>query len=972
MREINAPGITCFFCCYLNRYALLCIGFLLFTQVLTSAQRPQYRIHAALDASSHLLIGTVDITYINHDAISLDKIGIHLWANAYSQRNTALVRQMLNVGSLELYNAAPRDIGGYKKLEFSIDSHQVRFELDKDHIDIAWLTMDQPLAPNDSFLLTSSFELKIPATFSRMGRTDHAYQLTQWYPHLAVFDSLGWHTMPYLDYGEFYNDFADYEVSLTVPKGYTIAATGVLSSKIEEEKKVIWTFHADNVIDFAWFTSSSFDHKKFMVDVSGEQPIELHLYTEPGDAVLWKRAHHYAERALQFYSSWLGPYPYPQMTIVSTPLGIGGGMEYPMVAHIGPLDDTSDLDLVIAHEIGHTWLYGILANDERSFPWMDEGLNTFVENQYAKVFQPFHEDNFIPSAFETSGSMSTYEALHLSCRFNHTLQPPATNPKFQKGSQYFLSAYYLPAQGLEMIKSMYGEEIMKRMFRKYFDEHQFMHVSPEDLQSSFEKVCECDLDWFFDQWIHHGHEVDYRIENLNVAKKEITIVNHGEAMIPVRISTYKGGRRLTDHWIDAFENIKILHMDDRLDEVHLYDQFMGINKWRTSNVRPYKLLPRIGILPKLESYDAPTLSITPLFGFNLTDGFMPGAAITSGLLPQQKFKFFIAPMYGLESKQFRGHATLRYINDLERGPFDKYLLSFGFDDFGYYQDTDYLFRDHYVKWEPTLAVRFKPNEKATHLSQWLKYRYAHIDQYYGQGTSIDLGTYDEEHRSYGVHEFSWQLRSDYVLKPFEATANVQAGRGFARINLKYEQHFVGRTKHLGTWVRGFGGWLPAYGDHDASVQFTYSGQASNGYYSNDYMYDQWLGGRNAESGLFARQLFEKDAHLKTLSTVGIGENWMVGAGISKAFPVRFIHFYMDAAIFPSAVTSETDLSYSGGIAIVLLKDVFEIYLPLLESQDIRESLSYEVRDIWFERVSFTANIKLANPINIADRMQLGY
>ena len=956
----------------LKRNAAWWIGLFLFAQTLVFGQRPQYHITADLDINAHVLNGVVDFTYINQSDKPIDKIGIHLWAQAYSKKNTALVKQMLNSGDLDLYKAHPDEMGGFEFLYFSAVNHAIQFIPDEANIDFGFLVLDQPLAPKDTITFSSSFRLKIPAPFSRMGRSGDSYQLTQWYPHIAVLDEKGWHMMPYLDYGEFYNDFADYEVTLTVPSNYTIAATGVVTSKVEQDNNTVWTFSAQNVIDFAWFASPTFVHQKTLVDVGRDQPIELNIYAEPYDSILWQRANVFGERALKFYSSWLGPYPYPQMTVVSTPLGVAGGMEYPMLAHIGATSDTSSLDLVIAHEIGHTWLYGILANDERTNPWMDEGLNSFVEQQYTKVFRPFYKEYEIPKAFKTSGSMHELEALQHSMRFNHTLQPPASNPEPQKGFQYFMSAYYLPTQGLEMIKSMYGEEMMKMMFRKYFEEHQFTHVTPADIQSSFEKVCACKLDWFFDQWIHHAHEVDYRIEKLNVGKKEVTIANHGEANIPVRISTYKNGRRLMDQWIDGFDKTKILHMDDRLDEVHIYDQFMGINKSLKANVKPYKVLPRIGILPKLESFDAPTLSITPVFGYNNTDGFMPGVAFTSGLLPQQKFKFFIAPLYGLESKQIRGHATLRYINDLKKGPFDKYLLSFGFDDFGYYLDTGYYFRDHYVKLEPTLAVRFNPSEKHTHLTQWLKYRYVHINQYYGQGISYELGLYEEEKRNYGVHELAWQLRSDYALRPFEATANVQNGKGFTRLNLRYKQQFTGRTKHLGTWIQGYAGWLPQYGQHDASVHFTYTGQASNGYYSNDYMFDQWLGGRNAESGIFSQQIFQKDAHLKTLSTEGFGEKWMVGAGISHAFPFRFLHIYMDAAVFPSAVSETTQFSYSGGVAIVLMKDVFEIYLPLLESNDIKESLSYEVRDLWFERVSFTLNFKLANPVNIADRIQLGY
>jgi hypothetical protein len=81
---------------------------------------------------------------------------------------------------------------------------------------------------------------------------------------------------------------------------------------------------------------------------------------------------------------------------------------------------------------------------------------------------------------------------------------------------------------------------------------------------------------------------------------------------------------------------------------------------------------------------------------------------------------------------------------------------------------------------------------------------------------------------------------------------------------------------------------------------------------------------------------------------------------------------MDATLFSSAITEKVAFSYSGGFSIVLLKDIFEIYVPILESRDIRESLSYVVRDRWFERISFKADFKLANPLNVVDGIQLKY
>ena len=951
--------------------ALFLSIFLLFFFTAT-AQRPQYYITARLDTIANILEGRIDITYTNPSAFPMDKLGIHLWPNAYKTKTTALVEQMLYMDNMDLYGAKPEEIGGLAGLAFASDSVPILFKQDEKDIDVGWLILSAPLAPKEAIRISTPFRLKIPSAFSRMGVTGHAYQLTQWYPHLAVFDDEGWHMMPYLDYGEFFNDFADYEVQLEIPSSYTVAATGTLESRTDGERYDAWIFKAENVIDFAWFASPTFIHQQALVDVGSGKDVQLNIYYEPGDEGLWSEALANGQLALKHYSDWLGPYPYPQMSVVSSPLGIGGGMEYPMVAHIGPVSSAPELELLIAHEIGHTWLYGILANNERKNPWMDEGLNSFVENEYGKLYLPDYEEDNLPTAFTTKGSMRGYDVLNRTSRFKLTLQPPQSDPRFQRGTQYFSSAYYLPAQGLAIMQSMLGADMMKQMFRNYYSEYKFQHVSPAQLRKSFESTCECDLHWFFEEWINHVHEVDYRIEKFDVKEKEVTIVNHGTVKVPVRINTYKDGQPILDRWIAGFDNEKIIHLDTRADEVHLYEDFMGINKIRTANVRPFNILPRIGLLPKAESYDATTLGITPMFGFNLADGFMPGVAFSSGLIPQQRFKFVIAPMYGLESQKIRGFANFRYINDLKEGPFDKYLLSFGIDHFGYKLDTHYLYRDAFLKWEPMLALRMRLNQTNQHITQWWKYRFVHIDQFFGRGINFEEGLYEEDTRNYGVHELSWQLRSDYILRPFEALANVQVGQGFVRLNLNYKQHFAGRNKHLGTWIRGYAGWLPVLDRPEANVFFTINGQSSVGYFARDYMFDQWLGGRSEEGGFFAHQVFEKDAHLKTLANHGIGDSWMFGAGVSQAFPFRFLHFYMDATLYGSAFTEQVEFSYSGGAAIVLVKDVFEIFLPILESKDIRESTAYEVRDLWFERVTFTANIKLANPVNFIDRSELGF
>lgn len=945
--------------------------FLFFTlPTLVFSQRPLYKIIATLDTVAHTLECQMQVSYTNTSAEALDRLGIHLWANAYKQKNTALNHQKLHQGDLTLHRAKAEDRGGYNSVSFSSPDQSVILKADDEHIDIGWVILSTPLQPGTSIHLTSDFIIDIPKSFSRIGRTGNSYQITQWYPHIGVLNEEGWHMMPYLDQGEFFNDFADYEVTIQVPSSYKIAATGSAVSNEQTDSIRQYVFKAENVIDFAWFASPTFTHKRFMIDVGGvNRRVALNLFIDEVYSEYWDTAHVWAERAMLFYSDWLGPYPYPEMTVVSTPFSRAGYMEYPMLAQISFTDDPQLLDRVIAHEIGHTWIYGILANDERTHPWMDEGFNSFIEDEYMHTYYANPNEIVMPRVVHNKHSMNHYEALQHMLRITGTTEPPATSPVSQFSSQYIFSAYSIPAQGLRLMMSSVGKEQMKNMFRTYFELHQFTHVTPGDVQASFELSCKCDLSWFFDDWIHHGHQLDYAIKNFKPKQELLTLKNYG-AVLPVKISEYDSGQLVKTYVIPGFEGEKELEVNEDTDEVRIFEGSMGANRQWGRNIKPQKSA-LFGLVPKIGNYERATLAFTPVIGYNLADGGLPGVVITSDLLPQPNFKIVLMPMFGIESKEFRYFGEARYSGDIEGQIFDKFLMGISASSFAYHVDTHYLFRDYYDRFSPFIGLRMD-QQLHSHVTKWWKYRYVSITQLYGRGTNFEEFEFVNEKRHYGIHEFLFQISSDTVLQPYTATASLQTGRGFARINLNYKQHFRGRDKMMGVWVHGFAGWLPYYKNPLANVQFSFNGISSNGFFSKDYMFDEWLLGRNAVDGNISRQVFMKDAGLKTLSTIGISDDWMVGGGASVALPFKVVHIYMDAALYDSSIDDDVSFSYSGGLAIILMKDAFEIYIPLLESKDIRESLSYQVRDQWYDRISFQANFKLGNPLALVDKYQFKF
>ncbi|HMC99323.1 MAG TPA: M1 family metallopeptidase, partial [Ferruginibacter sp.] len=376
-------------------------------------QEVNYTIEVSLNDQEHTLTGFEKIEYINNSPDTLKYIWFHVWPNAYKNDKTAFSDQLLENGNTRFYFSDKSAKGYINRLDFKVNNVTASTEDHSEHIDIIKLNLPFPLPPNQKILITTPFHEKLPFNFSRSGHEGESYQVTQWYPKPAVYDSKGWHPMPYLDQGEFYSEFGSFDVSITVPENYVVAATGELQNA--EEKKWLKTrsdftwepvkrkvktkggsyktvydpfppsaanikilrFKQNNIHDFAWFAD-----KRFIVDndtcrLQSGKIIDVFTYYTPAEKNKWKHSVQFAKDAVRHYSSLVGEYPFSVVSAVQGPPSFGGGMEYPTITVISPAGNELEVDLTIAHEIGHNWFYGILGTNERDYPWMDEGINSY-------------------------------------------------------------------------------------------------------------------------------------------------------------------------------------------------------------------------------------------------------------------------------------------------------------------------------------------------------------------------------------------------------------------------------------------------------------------------------------------------------------------------------------------------------------------------------------------------------------------
>ncbi|HRI21523.1 MAG TPA: M1 family metallopeptidase, partial [Panacibacter sp.] len=497
-------------------------------------QQVNYTIDVSLNDEEHTLTGFERMEYINNSPDTLYFIYIHLWPNAYKNDRTAFSEQLLKNDRTDFYFSDEDKRGYINQLAFKVNNTAAILEEDPRHIDIVKLRLPQPLAPQKSVEITSPFHVKLPYNFSRGGHAGQSYQITQWYPKAALYDKDGWHPMPYLDQGEFYNDFGNYKVNISLASNYKVGATGVLQGREEnpaiapkkpvtpvkpKEKKPFFpkkkieenfviassrkqqTLHytAEHVADFAWFADKSFIVKTDTIQLA-THTVKASCYILPENAELYTNSMRFIKRAVRFYSSQMGEYPFPEVNVVSCPKELTGptSMEYPMIVLLCE-ETEEELDATIAHEIGHNWLMAILSTNERDHGWMDEGINTYFERKYRQLYYPEAETKN-NRHINFSGLNGTGVHLLLSNLIALKKdQPIETASEAFSDANYGAVVYEKTADWMDQLEHTVGTPTMHSIMQKYYTAYAFKHPQPDDFRKLATEVSSRDLSSGFDK-----------------------------------------------------------------------------------------------------------------------------------------------------------------------------------------------------------------------------------------------------------------------------------------------------------------------------------------------------------------------------------------------------------------------------------------------------------------------------------------
>jgi hypothetical protein len=512
--------------------------------------RADYKIAANLDDVNHTITGTVTINYKNYSPEKLSFVWLQLDQNIYSLASRGVAATEITGGRW-----ANRDFdGGYdiksvmlvqgaktQKADYSVSDTRMQIRLPK-----------AIKAGGDSVSFKIEYSFKIPEYGTdRMGRMNTKngwiYEIAQWYPRMCVFDNvLGWNTLPYLGQGEFYLEYGNFDYSITTSAKQIVVGSGELQnpsevltpeqiSRIKEAKqsdktvmirsekevtdaasrpgtgRITWHFKCVNARDVAWSASTAFVWDAAKINLpSGKKSLAMSVY--PVESALdagWKRSTEFVKGCLEHYSSQWYEFPYPVATNVA---GNVNGMEYPGIVFCSSTAQRAGLWGVTSHEFGHTWFPMIVGSNERKYPWMDEGFNTFINSVADKAFNKGEFDQGVPNRHSQANFL-----------LGDNTEGIMTVPDVTNGNNLGTNAYFKPSVGLQLLRyEILGEDRFDGAFRYYINNWAFKHPTPWDFFHAIENYSGETLDWFWRGWFLENWKIDQSVKGFEYLKNDST------------------------------------------------------------------------------------------------------------------------------------------------------------------------------------------------------------------------------------------------------------------------------------------------------------------------------------------------------------------------------------------------------------------------------------------------------------------
>ncbi|HYV93940.1 MAG TPA: M1 family metallopeptidase [Chitinophagales bacterium] len=552
--------------------------------------RGDYDLNVSFNPKTLLLSGEETIAYFNNSPDTLHKLIFHLFPDYYKRgtfRNYPVAEKDENDGvTIEQLEVAGKSMIGKPNPNGKSSSDSVNDKL-ASIIDNPELTegtnliikLKEPLLSRTKTIIHVRWYYTLNSgSQNRTGQVDStSFFIAYCFPRIAVYDDVdGWDDASYKGIQEFYNDFGNFNASITVPKGYMIWATGDLQNEQEvlspnilsklhqaenssqithvidspDYKNGIVTtanamntfkFSATNVTDFVFALSNHYlwDVCSIVADKNSGRKVLVETAFNKNHKDYFDVINQ-AKRSVQIMSDTFPavPFPFPHITVFDGT----DQMEYPMMVNDNPTETRTDAVQLTSHEIFHSYFPFYMGINETQYAWMDEGWATIGESVISPMLgEPEDEGIYSRGRFERNAGTDKDV-------------PMITNSKLQSGIEYYSNSYGKPGLCYWILRDLLGDEKFFKALHAYMDAWNGKHPTPYDFFFIFNKSSGENLDWFWKAWFFDWGYPDLSIKEVKMdpdksgGKWKIVVEKKGNIPVPVTLDiTLKDGSVIHHH-----------------------------------------------------------------------------------------------------------------------------------------------------------------------------------------------------------------------------------------------------------------------------------------------------------------------------------------------------------------------------------------------------------------------------------------
>ncbi len=505
-------------------------------------QAVDYKMDVELNIKKNEISGKQKLVYYNNSPDTLYRVFYHLYLNAFQPNSVMDVKSRTIVDPdsrvKDRITKLKWNEQGYTKIQsLKMNGDTVSYKVMGTILEVK---LKKPILPKKSVIFDMDFISQIPLQVRRTGRFNKEgveYSVSQWYPKMCNYDYQGWHATPYVG-REFYGVWGKFDVKITLPSNYVVAATGYLQNKDEvgygysdkepkaRKQKLTWHFKADKVHDFVWAADPDYTqivHK--MVDGT-----VIRCFYQPGDKTTesWQKLPAIMEQVFNYVNKKYGQYPYKEYSFIQ---GGDGGMEYPMATLITGERGLMSLVGVSVHELMHSWYQGVLGFNESLYSWMDEGFTSYAS---ADVMNYLKQQKLIPGIFEENPQLSSVREYINFAKSGYEEPMNTHADHFSTNAAYNVASYVKGSVFLEELKYIIGEESFNKGMLRFFNTWKFKHPNDNDFIRIMEKVSGMELDWFKEYFVNSTRTIDYEIEEMR--GRELILRRVGLMPMPLDIT----------------------------------------------------------------------------------------------------------------------------------------------------------------------------------------------------------------------------------------------------------------------------------------------------------------------------------------------------------------------------------------------------------------------------------------------------